>query len=162
VRDIGALGRLSLHLSYSDELKHTYQAYPTDPVIDLLRHPNWSTDFKTKTNGSLTWGKDKWSATLFANRYGAAPNYLASVKDNYTAAGTGKLAAWTLYNASVTFNPTRSLGLSFNVNNLFNKMPPVDHGYNGLTAKPYNIFNYNVFGRAMYIEANYKFGSDGG
>ena len=161
MQDIGALGRLSLHLSYSNELKHTYQAYITDPVIDLLRRPDWSTDFKTKTNASLTWSKNTWSATLFANRYGAAPNNLASLAGNYSDPGTGKLPAWTLYNASVTYNPVHNLGLSFSVNNLFNKMPPTDHGYNGLTAKPYNIFNYNAFGRAMYIEANYKFGSTG-
>ena len=80
--------------------------------------------------------------------------------DNYSAKGTGKLGAWMLYNASVTYNPTKNLGLSFLVNNVFNKMPPKDRTYNGLTGTPYNIFDYNVFGRAMYIEANYKFGEE--
>jgi len=37
-------------------------------------------------------------------------------------------------------------------------MPPRDTSYSGLTAEPYNIFNYNVFGRAIYVEASYKFG----
>jgi hypothetical protein len=44
------------------------------------------------------------------------------------------------------------------VNNVFNKMPPTDHTYPGTTGTPYNIFNYNVYGRAIYLEANYKFG----
>jgi outer membrane receptor protein involved in Fe transport len=161
VQDIGSLGRLSFAASYSDELKHTYQDYPTDDPVDVLRHPNWSTDFKSKVNGSVTWSKDKWSATVYANRYGRTPNNKATTVDNYTDPGTGRLPAWTLYNASVTFNPFKNLGLSFLVNNVFNKMPPKDDSYAGTTGTPYNIFNYNVFGRAMYLEANYKFGNSG-
>ncbi len=158
VKDIGNLGRLSLKLSYSDELKHSYQDYPTDPAINYLTNPNYSTDFKSKANGSLTWSRDKWTATWYVNRYGKTPNYLAQVHNNYTSPGTGRLSAWVLSNASVTFNPVKSLALSFNVNNVFNKMPPVDRSYPGTTATPYNIFNYNVYGRAYYLEANYKFG----
>ena len=158
VQDIGRFGQLALNLSYSDMFKHTYQDYPTDEPVDLLRHPNWSTDFKSKANGSITWSNAKWSTTLYANRFGSTPNYLASSLDNYTSPGTGRLGPWTLYNASVTFNPTKALGLSLMVNNLFNKMPPRDTSYSGLTAEPYNIFNYNVFGRAIYVEASYKFG----
>ncbi|OOG59449.1 TonB-dependent receptor [Rhodanobacter sp. C03] len=161
VQDIGYLGQLSLALSYSDELKHTYQDYPTDPSVNYLTNPNYSTDFKTKANGSLTWSKDKWTATWYVNRYGSTPNYLATVANNYTSKGTGKLAPWVLSNLSVTFNPIKSLGLSFLVDNVFNKMPPVDHSYPGTTGTPYNVFNYNIYGRAMYVEANYKFGTSG-
>jgi outer membrane receptor protein involved in Fe transport len=145
-------------MSYSDILKHMYQDYPTDAPVDLLRHPGWSTDFKTKANASLTWNKGDWSATVYANRYGSTPNYRATQDDSYTKKGDGKLPAWTLYNASVTYNPIKSLGLSVLVNNVFNKMPPTDHTYPGTTGTPYNIFNYNVYGRAIYLEANYKFG----
>ena len=159
VQEIGAMGRLSFHASYSDVLKHTQQDYPTDPTIDLLRHPYYSTDFKTKVNASLTWSLNEWSATLYGNRYGRTPNYLATFYDSYEKPGTGKLPAWTLYNASVTYNPTKNLGLSFLVNNVFNKMPPLDRSYPGTASTPYNTSNYNVYGRAMYIEANYKFGA---
>jgi outer membrane receptor protein involved in Fe transport len=160
VQDIGSFGRLSFAASYSNVLKHTYQDYPTDDPVDLLRHPWWSTEFRTKENGSITWSKNKWSATLYANRFGRAPNYLASTSgvDGYDVEGARKLPGWTLYNASVTFNPTDKLGLSLMVDNLFNEMPPEDHTYPGTTGQPYNIFNYNVFGRAIYLEANYKFG----
>ena len=159
LQDIGAMGRLSFNASYSDMLKHTYQDYPSDPAIDLLRHPYWSTDFKSKVNASITWSLDQWSATVYANRYGRTPNYLATVYDDYAHKGTGKLPAWTLYNASVTYNPIKNLGLSFLVNNVFNKMPPLDRSYPGTSGTPYNTDNYNVYGRAMYIEANYKFGA---
>ncbi|WP_329741757.1 TonB-dependent receptor domain-containing protein [Dyella sp. A6] len=157
LQDLGSAGRLMFNLSYSDLLKHTYQDYPTDPTIDLLRHPGWSTDFRSKVNASLTWSRDKWSATLYANRYGSTPNYKASVDDSYAKTGDGTLAPWIIYNASVKYNVLKNLSLSFMVNNLFNKMPPKDGSYPGTTGTPYNIFNYNVYGRAMYLEANYKF-----
>lgn len=158
VQGIGRFGKLAFNMSYSDVLKHTQQAYPGDPTIDLLRHPYYSTDFKSKANGSVTWSLDKWSATLYVDRYGATPNYLATAYDNYTHAGTGKLPAWVLYNASVTYNPTKSWALSLMANNLFDTMPPLDRSYPGTAGTPYNPYDYNVYGRSMYLEAKYKFG----
>lgn len=157
--NLGSLGGLTADLSYSDVLKHLYQAYPGDPVLDLLRHPYYSTDFKSKVNGSLTWTpNDQWSGTIYFNRYGSTPNYLATVNDNYTAKGTGRLSPWILYNASVTYNPMKNLALSFLVNNVFNKMPPEDHSYPGTQGVAYNSDDYNIYGRAMYLEAKYMFG----
>ena len=158
VQPIGAFGQLALALSYSDVLKHTTQDFVIDPKIDVLREPFYSTDFKSKANGSLTWSKGDWGATLYFNRYGSTPNYLATLLNSYEEPGTGKLAPWILYNASVTYNPIRSLGLSLLVNNLFNKMPPKDNSYPGTTNSPYNTDNYNVYGRAIYLEAKYSFG----
>jgi len=43
------------------------------------------------------------------------------------------------------------------VNNLFNKMPPVDNSYPGYVFGPYNSANYSVYGRQLYLEATYKF-----
>jgi outer membrane receptor protein involved in Fe transport len=129
-----------------------------DPKIDVLREPFYSTDFKSKVNGSLTWSLDEWSATAYFNRYGSTPNYLASVLNSYEAPGTGKLPPWILYNVSVTYNPIRSLGISLLVNNVFNKMPPKDDSYPGTSNQPYNTLNYSVYGRAIYLEAKYSFG----
>lgn len=158
VQPIGAFGELALALSYSDVLKHTTQDFVIDPKIDVLREPFYSTDFKSKANGSVTWSKGDWGATLYFNRYGSTPNYLANLLNSYEEPGTGKLAPWILYNASVTYNPFRSLGLSLLVNNVFNKMPPKDNSYPGTTNSPYNTDNYNVYGRAIYLEAKYSFG----
>ncbi len=160
--DIGAFGKLVWAASYSDVLKHTYQDYPQDKPVDELRHPAWSTDFKSKANASLSWLKGEWSSTLYVNRYGRTPNYLASQLDNYTDKGTGKLGAWILWNASVTYSPIKNLGLSLQIQNLFNKMPPVDNSYPGTTWGPYNSDNYNPYGRSFYVEANYRFGQGSG
>ncbi|WP_266170366.1 TonB-dependent receptor domain-containing protein [Dyella subtropica] len=155
---IGELGSLALNASYSNVLKHSYQPYPGDPTIDLLRSPNYSTDFKTKANASITWLRNAWSTTLYANRYGSTPNYIASLSNDYNTPGAGKLAPWIRYNASVSYNPAPDLTLSFLVNNLFNKMPPKDNSYPGTSTSPYNNENYNVFGRTFYVQATYKLG----
>lgn len=162
VQDIGSWGKLMFAASYSDLLKHNQQAFPEDPVIDLLRTPSFTnTDFKSKANGSITWmPSEQWSGTVYFNRYGRSPNNLAQANQGYTAPLTGKLPAWTLYNASVTYNPIKSFGLSLLVNNVFNKMPPLDRTFPGTSGSPYNDQNYNVNGRAMYVEANYKFSAN--
>lgn len=154
---IGAWGRLSYDVSYTNILKHTYQQYAGDPSIDLLRSPYYSTDFKTKVNGSITWSKNKWSATVYGNRYGETPNYLAQVYDSYAYAGTGKVAPWIVWNFSVNYAPVEKVSLSLMMENAFNAMPPADHSYPGTSSSPYNSSDYNVYGRAVYLEARYKF-----
>ncbi|MET0331314.1 MAG: TonB-dependent receptor [Dyella sp.] len=156
---LGRFGDLGFNASYSDDLKHTYQDYKNDPSIDLFRNPYYSTDYKSKANASVTWSKSKWSTTLYVNRYGSTPNYLATLDNNFTDPGAGRLAPWILWNASVTYSPLSNLDISFLMNNVFNKMPPLDRSYPGTTSTPYNTSNYNVFGRSMYVEAKYKFGA---
>jgi len=164
MQPIGTFGKLSYAFSYSDLLKHTYQDYVTDPVEDLLRDPGapaYSTDFKSKANASITWNSagGDWGTTLYVSRFGATPNYLASTDGNYTDPGTGKLHAWVVWNATVTYSPMKNLSLSFLVDNLFNNMPPLDRSYPGTTGQPYNPSDYNVYGRTMYLEAKYTFGN---
>jgi len=156
---LGDLGDLSFQGSFSDTLKHTYQQYPGDPNINLLNHPAWSTDFKTRENLTIGWSRNDWGATLYVNRFGHTPNYISTTYDDYTSSPyAAKLKPWTLFNASLSYQVTPALGLSFMVNNLFNKMPPIDYSYPGSSSAPYNDDNYNVYGRSMYLEATYKFG----
>ena len=145
--------------SWARNLKHEFQQYPTDPVIDLLSDPYYSTDPKYKATASLGWNKGAWTTTVYANYLGSTPNYRATLTpDGYAYAGAGKLGSYTTVNASVNFNVTEDLKLSFLVNNLFNKMPPTDWSYPGTTGAPYNSANFDVYGRAMYLEAKYSFG----
>jgi outer membrane receptor protein involved in Fe transport len=150
---IGRYGDLNFTATYTDMLKHDYQPYAGDPMVDRLRDPTWSTDFKTRANASANWHRGNWSAT----RYGKTPNYLAA-NNGYAYAGAGVLAPWIRYNASVSYQPMPSLLLSMQVNNLFNAMPPRDGSYPGTSGAPYNSSNYNVYGRAYYLQATYRFG----
>ena len=68
------------------------------------------------------------------------------------------LPPWTLCNLSARMQLLPALAVSVAVDNLFNRMPPIDHSYPGTEVQPYNVFNYNVYGRSFFLEANYKFG----
>ncbi|HZX81466.1 MAG TPA: TonB-dependent receptor [Lysobacter sp.] len=159
---IGRYGDLLFRGSYTNNLKHEYTAFAGDEVIDLLRRPDWSSDPKTKANASVTWSRDNWGATLYANRIGHVPNYLAQVsEDGYADESglAGKLKPLTLYNLSVDYQPLPQLSLSMMVNNIFNSMPPEDPTYPGSSGEPYNAAQYSPYGRAVYVEARWKFGA---
>ena len=155
---IGSFGTLIWSASYSDVLKHTTQAFAGDEHLDVFANPGLFTDFKSKANASVTWAKDDWAATLYWNRFGSTPNFVAENANSYNVPGAAKLHAWIKYNASVSYSPMKSLTLSIMANNLFNKMPPADHSMPGTTYLPYNQNNYDVYGRSIMLEANYKFG----
>ncbi len=165
--DFGRFGSLAFAGNYNVTLKHSFQQFPFDPVIDLLRNPFYSSEFKTIANASLTWDIDKFSTTLYATRYGKTPNYFAQT--NLDGYGTpcsnatpnykvcpGTVAPWILYNASVSYDITDDMKISGIVNNVTNAKPPRDYTY---TAVPYyNFLNYNPYGRSFWIEFDWKFG----
>jgi iron complex outermembrane recepter protein len=156
---IGPLGDLGVHVAYQDLLKHTYQLYAGAAPINLLTNNLYdnSTEFKSIVTGDLTWSwHDTFSSTLYWHRYGRTPNYIAS-SQGPDATGAGWVAPWIYYNWSFTYSPTKNLDLSLMINNLTNKMPPIDRAY---TAVPYyNQTAYNVFGREFLLQADYRFGA---
>lgn len=160
--DIGAYGSINVKASWSDILTHRQQLLPGDPFINLLREPYYSTEFKSRVDGSIGWlsPTQNWGVTIYGIRDGASPNYLATVANNYYAAGAGKLPPWIRYNVTASYSPIRSLAITFEIDNVFNKMPPLDRSYPGTTGQPYNQLNYDVNGREFLIEATYKFSNN--
>jgi iron complex outermembrane recepter protein len=156
--NVGPVGDLAVHFAYQDLLKHTYQLYAGAAPINLLTNNLYdnSTEFKSIATGDLTWSwHDTFSSTLYWHRYGRTPNYIAS-SEGPTGTGAGWVAPWIYYNWSFTYSPTKNLDLSLMINNLTNKMPPIDRTY---TVSPYyNQTAYNVFGREFLLQANYRFG----
>ncbi|MES2403433.1 MAG: TonB-dependent receptor [Pseudomonadota bacterium] len=156
--DPHAWGYLDFNLGWTRVKAHRQQQFPGDPVIDFLNNPGFSTEFQTKANASLTWTRKKWSATLYGTYFGPTPNYIAQMNDGYTAPYAGKVAAWRIYNASINYSPTFAWQLSLRVNNIKNSMPPLDVTYPGSTNQPFNVGNYNPYGRELFVEARYRFG----
>jgi iron complex outermembrane recepter protein len=167
--DAGSFGELLFRGSYTNKLKHEYQAFAGDEVVDLMERPDYSTDAKSKANASVTWSKNEWNSTLYANYVGHTPNNRAQLLGGYddpngTASVNdgrvyaGKVDPWVTYNLSIGFKPTDQLDLSFLVNNLTNEMPPEDNTFSGTSGGPYNTLQYNAYGRAIYLEARYTFG----
>lgn len=169
--DLGNLGTLSMSGSWARNLKHEFQQYPDDPVRDLLSDPYYSTDPKYKATASLGWNKGSWTSTVYANYIGPTPNYRATLNapgsedifgnpiDGYNNYGAGKLGSYTTFNGSVNFEVTEDLKLSFLVNNIANRTPDMDVTYYpGTSGEPYNTSNFDVLGRAYYLEAKWSFG----
>jgi outer membrane receptor protein involved in Fe transport len=157
--DVAAYGQVAFDGSWTDMLLHTFQQYPGDPLLNYLNDPFYSTEFKTKGNLSVTWSLNPVSVTAYVEHYGRSPNYISQeVPEGYSQPGAGTVGVWTLMDLSVEYHPIPNLELSLAMNNVFNRMPPDDHSYQGTYNQPYNIFNYNVYGREYYLTATYKLG----
>lgn len=155
------VGRFNLQFDYNDMLKHDYQVYPGSPTINQLTNPLYSQEFKSIASGALTWSlHDNWSSTLYWHRYGPTPNYTATVNGpNYP--GGAKVSPWITWNWSFTYSPTKDVDVSLLTNNLTNKMPPKDGTYS-TTFPYYNNENYNVYGRQVMLQLNWRFGGHTG
>jgi iron complex outermembrane receptor protein len=156
----GVAGSFSLQGSYTDILKHQQTLFPGDAPINLLESPFYSTEFKTKANMSLSWDYHKFGSTLYVEYYGKTPNYLSQqdVVLEYAAPGGGRLPTWTVMNLSAKYEVLPGLTLSANVVNLQDKLPPIDYSTPGIYSQPFNVENFNNYGRSYFVEANYKFG----
>jgi iron complex outermembrane recepter protein len=157
--NLAPYGDLEFDGSWTDMMLHTYQLYAGDPLLNYLNDPFYSTEFKTKGNLSVTWTRGPVSTTAYVEHYGRSPNYISQeVPEGYGQPGAGTVGVWTLMDLSVDYHPIPTLELSLAMNNVFNRMPPDDHSYQGTYNQPYNIFNYNVYGREYYLTATYKMG----
>ncbi|KFN49021.1 TonB-dependent receptor plug domain-containing protein [Arenimonas composti] len=153
------VGDFAVRGNFTRMVDYTYVQYTGDEPIDLLRRPGWSSDPKTKADASLTFRRDDWSTTLYANYMGKTPNYRARVYDDGVdpLGLADNLPSHTRWNWSFTWAPDEQFEVSLMVNNLFDDMPPRDYTYPGTTGAPYNSAQYDVLGRAFYVEARYRF-----
>ena len=152
------IGTFSVQLDYNDMLKHTYQLAPGQLPIDRLANPLYSEEFKSIVSGGVTWTSPngQWTSTLYGHRYGPSPNFSAS-NDGTGFPGSGRVSPWITFNSSVSYRPTRHLELSLLIDNIANKMPPEDSTY--LSYPYFNNENYNVYGREIMLQADWKFDS---
>ena len=158
--EAGNWGDFNFRGSFTENLKHEYQQYAGDDVINLLTNPYWSSDPKRKADLSVGWSKGPFNTVAYANWFSQTPNYAATIADTgYATNRAGKLPSHITWNLSLGYHPIPQVELSFLVNNLFNKMPPQDGSYPGTVGSPYNDYNFDVYGRAIYLEARYTFGA---
>lgn len=151
------IGQFNLQFDWNDMLKHDYQIYPGSPEINQLTNPLYSSEFKSIVSGSLGWSlHDTWSSTLYYHRYGPSPNYTGLI-NGPDFPGDAKVAPWITWNWSLTYSPTKDVDVSLLTNNVLNKMPPKDGSFSGVFPY-YNTENYNVYGREVMLQLNYRFG----
>lgn len=154
----GRYGDFTFSGAYNVTLDHRYRQFPEDPEIDLLRNPFFSSEFKNIFQGAVTWEIGKWTTTLVGIRYGATPNFTAQVNPTgYATPGGGTVGPYMVYNGSVKYNVTDDASIALIVNNIKDSKPPRDPSW---TSWPYyNRFNYNGFGRAVWLEFDVRFGA---
>jgi outer membrane receptor protein involved in Fe transport len=154
----GKAGSFTLEGSYSNILEHSEIRFPGDPQIDLLNSPFYSTEFKTKANLGVTWNIGKFGTTVFVERYGRSPNNVSTLQvEGFATPGAAWLNPWTITNWSAQYEVLRGLTVIGNINNVFNRSPPYDPTWTGIDNQPYNIFNYNDYGRTFFIGATYQY-----
>jgi iron complex outermembrane recepter protein len=157
VQPAGRFGNFIFEGSYSNIIKHTFTQFAGDTEINYLENPFFSQDFKTKENLSVTWNLQKFGATVYVERYGETPNYLAEqTTAGYDSPGAGRVGTWTLANLSARYEVLPGLVVSANVVNLFDKAPPIDHSVTGNQNQPYSTLNYNPYGRSYFVTASYN------
>ncbi|QSX80040.1 TonB-dependent receptor [Lysobacter solisilvae] len=160
-QSLGAWGDLNVNGSWTRNLKHDSQTFPDDPTLDLVYDEFYTTDPRYKANASVSWSKDALTATLYGNYIGPTGNNVAFITSVPTAYGRNRgVGSYTTFNASVNYDFTPDFSMSFLVTNLGNRMPDMDLTYDGLTGSPYNTGNYDVYGRAYFLEARYLFNRD--
>jgi outer membrane receptor protein involved in Fe transport len=156
--EAGRAGNFEVRLDYNDTFTHKYTQFPGDTAIDLLTDGFNSSEFKTIMTGDIVWDIGKLTTTLHGTRYGATPNYaeqLGVTTNNGVAAGD--IGAYTLFNVNFNYRLTDSSEVAVTVNNVEDKGPPKDPSYD---AYPYyNIFNFNGYGRAFWVQYNMSFGA---
>jgi len=164
--DAGAVGNFRFIANYTNNLDRKLLPRPDAEEIDLLRDAinMWAYDAYAKTRGdaSVAWSKGDWTTTLYANRIGSTPNYIAGQRGygSVTTEGAkaGKWAPYLVYNASVNWRALDFMTLSFMVNNLLDKTPDKQaKDYPGTSGMPYNGSLYSSYGRSAYIEAMFTF-----
>jgi outer membrane receptor protein involved in Fe transport len=142
--DAGRYGRFSTRLAYSLVIDHEYRQFAEDDVVDQ-RNSLDSYQWRSKVNGSVTWAINDWTATLYGMRYGSLPK----------TDGSGRIAPYITYNASLYRTLTENASVGLIVNNLRDSRPPADKNGGGWPFYP--VGNYDPYGRQLWLEFDYRF-----
>jgi outer membrane receptor protein involved in Fe transport len=158
----GRGGSFQVNLDYNRTLDHDYTQFPGDAPIDLLNEGFYSSEFASIVTGDFIWSIGKWTTTLHGTRYGATPNF---AEQNGAGAVNGvepgDIDPYALFNLNVDYQLTDNSSLALTVNNVADEGPPDDPSYSGVTGYPYyNIFNFNGYGRAFWLEYSIDLGAN--
>jgi outer membrane receptor protein involved in Fe transport len=157
----GQGGMFQVNLDYNRTLDHDYTQFPGDDPIDLLNEGFYSSEFASVVTGDFIWEIGKWTTTVHGTYYGSTPNFAEqSGAGPINGVAPGDIDPYALFNLNLHYQLTDNSSLALTVNNVVDEDPPEDKSYSGLTAYPYfNIFNYNGYGRAFWLEYQIELGA---
>jgi outer membrane receptor protein involved in Fe transport len=153
-------GNFRVNLDYNRTLDHDYTQFPGDEPIDLLNEGFYSTEFASVVTADFILGDrqmddDDTRDPLrgdpeLRRQQGAGP---------VNGVEPGDIDAYALFNLNVDYQLTENSSVALTLNNALDEGPPKDKSYSGTTAYPYyNIFNYNGYGRAWWVEYQIRLG----
>ncbi|BAV95889.1 TonB-dependent receptor [Lysobacter enzymogenes] len=152
-----AVGTFRFSGNYSWVREHESQQYAGDRVEDQFAVNSGFDIPRSKASASVSWDRDRWTATLHGERLGKLPNY-DSYSESYDPADGGSpwIGATYRYNLSLQYRFTDHNQLSVSVTNLFDKMPPHDSSYTGYPY--YDVSWFDALGRQVFVQYTHKFG----
>ncbi len=152
-----ALGTFGFNGNYSWVREHESQQYAGDRVEDQFAVNGGFDIPRSKASASVSWERERWTATVHGERLGRLPNY-----DSYSQVydpeegGSPWVGATYRYNLSLQYRFTDHNRLSLSVTNLFDKLPPRDATY---TSYPYyDVSWFDTLGRQVHLQYTHKFG----
>lgn len=145
--DLAGMGRFSASLDGTYVTKYDYQRELGGRFINAVgRYSDNSPIFRWQHTANLGWGLGDWSVGL-AQRY----------KSGYVDQdGVKKVAAYALWDTSLTWNGIKGLSVTAAVSNLLDKDPPVT-GQSSTFQRGYDPRFTDPIGRAYMLRASYKF-----
>jgi outer membrane receptor protein involved in Fe transport len=147
-------GNFQVNVDYNRTLDHEYTQFPGDQPIDLLNEGFYSTEFASVVTADFIWGIGKFTTTVHGTRYGSTPNFAEQQGAGpVNGVEPGDIDPYLLFNLNVNYQLTDNSSVALTLNNALDEGPPEDKSYSGVTAYPYyNIFNFNGYGRAWWVE----------
>ena len=151
------LGTFRLGASYTWVREHESQQYAGDRVEDQFAVNSGFDIPRTKASASVSWEKERWSATVHGERLGRLPS-----GDSYNEVyepgsdATAWIGATYRYNASLRYRFSDHAQLSLAVTNLFDKLPPKDATYSSYPY--YDVSWFDAVGRQVFLQYTHKFG----
>ncbi len=100
--------------------------------------------WRSKANGSITWNQGDWTTTLYGNRFGSLPK----------TDGSGRIAPYMTYNASVFRQFGENLSVGVIVNNLRDN---ARRRTGTVAAGRSTVGNYDPYGRQYWVQLDYRF-----
>ena len=145
----GDLGSFNLSAGHSRTLSYDVQVAAGDPWQDYLGCSYYvcgeqPVAFRTRSNWTVSWNRDDWSASLYGYRNSGRVNYR----------GTGHLPSYVQWNGSVSKRITDNVRLGIDVVNLFDDDGPKD---DTITWYPFYSMAYGAVGRAFYVNLDIDF-----
>ena len=125
---------------------HQRQQYPGDPWEDMLDVAYLYASPRIKSNLGVNWDKGAWGGSLFGTYLGRLANY-----DN-----DAWIPSTWRFNAGARYDVNDHLRLSLSINNLFDKMPPVDSTWANYPY--YDTAWFDSLGRSFYLQVTFKLG----